>query len=324
VSFAAPILLLGLVAVPLAAAGYVWLERRRDQRAAEWASPALVPNLVHRPSARVRHVPAALFLIGLTFLLLGIARPQAKLSSVREGATIILAVDRSGSMDAKDVRPTRLLAARNAVFTLLQKLPTKYRVALVTFTDHPAVVVPPTYDRQKVEAALPLKALVAGTDIGDAVQTAAVVAAKTVGTSHSGHPPATVLLLSDGSQTVKGLNPQVAAKNARKLGVPVSTVLIGTPKGVLNRVTNTGGFPEKQSIPVPPSPGDLQTVAKVSGGRFFQATSAQQLIQVYSDLGSHQAHQRKKHEVTAAAVGIALGFILAGVLLSGIWFRRFA
>src|SRR5712691_11832254 len=116
-SFAAPILLLGLVVVPLAAAGYVWLEWRRDQRAAEWASPALVPNLVHRPSPRIRHIPAALFLIGLTFLLLGIARPQAKLTSVREGATIVLAVDRSGSMDAKDVRPTRLLAARDAVFS---------------------------------------------------------------------------------------------------------------------------------------------------------------------------------------------------------------
>jgi Ca-activated chloride channel family protein len=323
-SFAAPILLLGLVAVPLAAAGYVWLERRREQSAAEWASPALVPNLVHRPSPRARHIPAALFLIGLTFLLLGIARPEAKLSSVREGATIVLAVDKSGSMDAKDVKPTRLLAARNAVFTLLQKLPTKYRVALITFTDHPAVVVAPTYDRTKIEAALPLKALVAGTDIGDAVQTAAIVAAKTVGTSHANHPPAMVLLLSDGSQTVRGLNPQIAAKNARKLGVPVSTVLIGTPKGVLNRVTTTGGYPEKQSIPVPPSPNDLQTVAKASGGRFYQATSAQQLIQVYSDLGSRQAHQKTKREVTAAASGIALAFIVGGVLLSGIWFRRFA
>ena len=103
-SFAAPILLLGLVAVPLAAAGYVWLERRREGRAGEWASPALVPNLVHRPSARIRHIPAALFLIGLTFLLLGVARPEAKLSTVREGATIVLAVDRSGSMAATDVR----------------------------------------------------------------------------------------------------------------------------------------------------------------------------------------------------------------------------
>ena len=54
------------------------------------------------------------------------------------------------------------------------------------------------------------------------------------------------------------------------------------------------------------------------------ALNAQQLIQVYRDLGSHAAHQHKKREVTAAAVGLALAFILAGIAISGIWFRRFA
>jgi Ca-activated chloride channel family protein len=324
-SFAAPLLLLGLVVVPLAAFGYLWIERRREGRAAQWATPALVPNLVHRPSPRIRHIPAALFLIGLTFLLLGVARPEAKLTTAREGATIVLAVDQSGSMAAKDVKPTRLLAARNAILGMLQKLPSKYRVALEVFTEHPYVIVPPTYDRSKVAEALPLKAAPHGTDIGDAVQTAAVVAAKTVGIGKSlNHPPAAVVLLSDGAQTVRGLNPAAAARNARKLGVPVNTVLVGTPNGVVTQVSNVQGYPEKKTINVPNDPNDLRTVAQGSGGRFYQASSAAQLLQVYADLGSHAAHTKKNREVTAAAVGLALLFILGGVAVSGIWFRRFA
>jgi Ca-activated chloride channel family protein len=324
-SFAAPLLLFGLLAVPVAVVAYIWLERRREQQAAQWASPALVPNLVQRPAPRIRHIPAALFLIGLTFLLLGMARPQAKLTSAREGATIVLAVDQSGSMAANDVKPTRILAARAAIIAMLDKLPSKYRVALEVFNEHPYVIVPPTYDRTKVAEALPLKAQPHGTDIGDAVQTAAIVAAKTVGIGKStNHPPATVVLLSDGAQTVRGVNPAVAARGARKLGVPVSTVLVGTPSGSVTQVSTVGGYPEKKTINVPSDGSDLKAVAQASGGRFYQAGSAAQLLQVYADLGSHQAHQKQNHEVTAVAIGLALLFILAGVAISGLWFRRLA
>src|SRR5262245_33232187 len=157
-SFAAPYLLLTLLAVPLAALAYLWFERHRERRAANWANPALVPNLVERPSPRLRHLPAALFLVGLSFLLVAFARPEATITSEREGATVVLAIDTSGSMATPDVKPTRLLAARNASLTFLQELPAKYRVALEVFTDHPAVIVPPTYDRTKIVPLLPAKA----------------------------------------------------------------------------------------------------------------------------------------------------------------------
>ncbi len=162
-SFAAPTLLLGLVLVPVLIVAYVFHERRRERRAAAWVNPALVPNLVHRPSPRFRHVPAVLFLLGLTLLLVGFARPQAKLTTSREGATIVVAIDNSGSMAAADVKPTRLLNARNAMLTFLDEVPKQYRVSLITFTDHPAVLVPPTYNRKLVAAALPMKTLDVGT-----------------------------------------------------------------------------------------------------------------------------------------------------------------
>ncbi len=330
-SFAAPLLLLALLAVPVIVFLYIWYERKREERAAAWASPALVPNLVERPSPRIRHLPAILFMIGLTLLLVGFARPEATINSEREGATVVLAIDTSGSMATTDIKPTRLLAARIASMTFLQELPKKYRVALETFTDHPAVVVPPTYDRDKVAAALPVKALVMGTALGDAVQTASRVAITAVGPSKPGapHPPAAVLLISDGTQTVQGTSPVAAAKTAKKQGVRVSTVLIGTPNGKLQQcITAPGGFKQCKTQDAKTDPTALQGIAATTGGRFFQVQSAAAwratLQQVYRDLGSESAHQKKKHEVTWAATGGALIFILAGVAISGIWFRRVA
>src|SRR5689334_12579376 len=107
-SFQHPALLIFLAFVPLAIAGYVWLERRRAARAASWSSPALVPNMVPHDPGRRRVIPLALFLVGLSLLLVGFARPQATLNEPREGATVVLAVDVSGSMAAADVKPTRL------------------------------------------------------------------------------------------------------------------------------------------------------------------------------------------------------------------------
>lgn len=326
-SFAAPTLLLGLVAVPVLAVAYVLFERGRERRAATWATPALVPNLVHRPSPRIRHIPAALFLIGLTLLLVGFARPAAKLTSVREGATVVITIDISGSMAADDVKPTRILAARNAVLTFLKELPKQYRVSLVTFTDYPAVVVAPTYDRTKFAAALPTKTIATGTEIGDALKRSVQVALRAVGADRPGarHPPAAVLLLSDGAQTVRGTTPEEASKLAHRSNVPVSTIVLGTPSGSVKQgQVLTGGLDQSRTIPVAVDSTTLRNIAVATGGRFSEAATPAVLQQVVKDLGSHQVKEHKQHEVTAAAIGLALLFMVPAILLSGLWFRRVA
>jgi Ca-activated chloride channel family protein len=321
-SFGSPYLLLGLVVLPLLVLAYVLLERRRSRRVSRWATPALVPNLVPRSPRIRRHIPTALFLIGLALLLVGFARPQATVTVAREGATVVLATDVSGSMDAKDVKPTRLRAARAATLAFLDELPAKYRVALVTFSDHAAVAVVPTYDRDRVRHALPVKAQLEGTALGDAMTTAVTVAVKAVGRNRPGveRPPAAVLLLSDGSQTSGRVQPQDAAARARKAGVPISTVVLGTPDGVVQQ--KLPGTPYVETRQVPPNPALLRAVAESTGGKFYQAATGDQLKQVYEDLGSRAAHTHRKRELTAGATGLALLFILAGVLASGLWFRR--
>lgn len=320
-TFASPLLLLLLLLVPAVVAAWIWFDRRRERSASAWASPALLPNMASGSPSRRRYVPLALFLLGLTLLLVGFARPQATFDSTREGATVVLVMDVSASMQATDVRPTRLRAARAAALRFLDDVPAKYRVGVVTFAEHVSVPVAPTYDRARVKRVLSFSPAGEGTAVARAVTRAVDVARRTVGgvAADRSRPPAAILLISDGAQTQGRATPQQAGTYARKRGVPVSTIALGTQAGVVERKL-PGGFTER--IQVPPDPAALRTIATASGGTFFTATGAAQLARVYEQLGSRLAHERKRREVTPAAGGAAIVFMLAGALLSGAWFRR--
>src|SRR5262249_34532529 len=152
-----PWLLLFLLLVPVGVVLYLWLDGRRSDRAARWASPALMPNMLSGAPGARRYVPVILFAIALTLLLVGFARPEAKFTHAKHGATVVLRVDVSGSMAANDVKPSRLLAADTAIADFVKKVPSRYRIALITFSNHIAVRVPPTYERETVIKALPKK-----------------------------------------------------------------------------------------------------------------------------------------------------------------------
>jgi Ca-activated chloride channel family protein len=321
-SFQHPVLLIALLIVPAAVVGWVWLERRRRERAVAWSSPALLPNMLTSKPGRRRFVPLVLFLVGLTLLLAGFARPEATLTVPREGATVVLALDASGSMAAKDVKPSRLAAADAAVTQFVKDLPSKYRVSLVTFSSRPTVKVPPTYDHKLILQALPTKTELEGSAVADGAATAVLVASKAVGKSKPGapHPPAAVLLVSDGAQNSGRLKPADAIAQARKLDVPVSTISLGTADGIVYQKLPGSKYIEQHAVPA--QPAQLRALAQGTNGRFFRATSATALKQVYKDLGSRLAHQHKKREITQWWALGAMGFILGGALLSGVWFRR--
>jgi Ca-activated chloride channel family protein len=322
VSFASPWLLLTLVAVPLVAAGYVLAERRRGDRAAAWASPALLPNLVPSGPGARRHVPVALLLLAVALMLFGLARPRAVVSATRKDAAIVLAIDSSRSMQAKDVTPTRMFAARAAAESFLNELPKEVRVAVVGFAEQPAVLAPATANRELLRSALRRLGGGEGTDVAGAItRSVAVARGAYAGQKLAGaeRPPAAVLLLSDGAQTQGQTRPQVAARAARKQGVPIYTVALGTEGGVVERKLE-GGFTER--VRVPPDPETLRAVAQASGGRFFQARDADTLRQVYEDLGTRLGRKRELREVSVAAAGAGAVLALVAASLSALWFRR--
>ena len=321
-SFAAPLLLLFLLAVPAAVAGYFWLERRREARAAGWAAPALLPNLVERPPSWRRHLPTALLLAGVALLLVGFARPRTSISVKRQEATVVLVLDVSGSMAAKDAQPSRLGAARIAALQFVDRLPKGYRMALVSFSDHAAVVVPGTHDLIAMRVGIArAKSGPQGTALAEAVSRAVDVGLSVKGQAQNQRrPPAIVVLFSDGGQTAGRVTVAQAEAKAKKSGIPVSTVAVGTPDGVVLQALQ-GGLTERIQVPVQPT--SLQTIATGSAGRFYPNIAAIDVNAVYRDLGSRVGRQNKIVEVTAAAAGGGLVLMLAGAALSGVWFRRF-
>jgi Ca-activated chloride channel family protein len=332
VTFAAPQLLFGLVAVPLAAVGYLMLERRRARRSVAWSRQAMQPNIVLRSPRRPGYVPAGLFLIGLSFLLVGFARPEQVLGTLSEGAaTIVLTFDVSGSMAAHDVRPTRIRAARHLAIQFLNELPPKYRVAVVTFADNPQLVVAPTLDRKSVIARLPTVATPrGGTAVGDAIGYAVAVVAAAAGQPGPGglYRPGAVLLLSDGGQNAGGTTPEEAAVSALVDYIPIDSIAVGTSKATVTQLVKIDGQLFPNQIPVPVDPTTLRQVSRQTGGTFFTAASLAQsaapLKKVYENLRSYSSPGRRTHELSTPTAGVALVFMLAGIALSGLWFGRVA
>jgi Ca-activated chloride channel family protein len=225
-------------------------------------------------------------------------------------------------MTATDVKPSRLAAAVAAARTFLDVAPDGYSIGIVSFSTRATVVLAPTTDREAARTALDQITLGSGTAIGDAIDRS-VAAARPGLTADQptpkDAPPATVVLLSDGEQTAGGKLPLVAAEGAHKLGVPVNTVALGTSDAVVE-VPLPGGL--KEQVTVTPDAKTLAEVARITGGRFAAAPTAQKLKEVYSDLGSRIGSRREKREVTAAFAGVGVVFLLVASGLSLAWTRR--
>jgi Ca-activated chloride channel family protein len=316
-TFDRPLVLIALAAVP--ALYFLWRlhDRRRSAEAAAFANPALVPNLVSETPGLRRTIPFALFLLALTALVVGAARPHANVRVPRREATIVLAIDVSRSMTATDVAPSRLEAARRAAESFLTKIPDKYSVGVVGFGTRAFVALPPTTDRALAQDALASLRPSEGTAIGDAIVLSTRLGKKQ--RADGVMPPASVLVISDGAPDGGHTSPLTAAQAARKAHIPVSTVLVGTGNGIVTAKL-TGGYTEQ--IRVPPSPGTLQKIAQLSGGQFFRARTNAALTSVYKKLATRIGHKTEHRQITDLFAGGAILLLLTGGGLSALWFRR--
>jgi Ca-activated chloride channel family protein len=358
-SFQWPAMLLGLAIVPLALAAYVVAQRRRKRFAVRFTNLDLLANVVSESPRWRRHLPPLLTLLALAALVLALARPHTSVAVPKQRATVILVTDASGSMQALDVKPDRLSAAREAAQTFSDRLPKQFRLGLVSFNNQSQLLVPPTTDRKLVKQALDGLAAGGGTAMGNGLQNALSAVREVAGRSGAGttgatgpgggatgpggttgggptggggtsgdragdrpagrrDPPAVVVMLSDGKNT-GGADPVEVARDARRLGVPVNTVALGTDQGTVD-VQGPDGF--VQTIPVPPDRDTLRQIAKTSRGRFFAAPDAGKLQSIYKSLGSRIGYTHERRELTAAFAGAGLGLLLIGGTFSLLWFGR--
>lgn len=340
-SFAEPLWLLALLAVPLLLWIYLAVQRRRTQYAVRFTNLDLLANVVSEQPRWRRHVPPALFLAGLAILALAIARPQADVEVPKEEATVILVFDVSGSMNATDVEPTRLRAAQDAAHTFLDRIPGGFRVGIVSFAETARVVLPPTDDRDQAHSAVDTLRAVGGTAMGDALMLALDLLRDPVdfgaeptpegnedgggatpqgGESEDGEPPGVVLMLGDGFNTVGQADPIDAAEEAVDMNVPVFTVALGTPDGVVDVFDNQGRL---RRVRVPPDEATLERIAEITEAESYTALDEDQLNSVYEGLSSRVGYETEQQEVTWVFAVVAGMFLLGGVGLSLYWFNRF-
>jgi Ca-activated chloride channel family protein len=319
VSFAAPLVLVLLLAIPVLVFLYGAHQRDRRRAAAAFAAPALTASVApNRPRWR-SHVPMLAFLLALAILILAAARPQKTIAVPVERASIMLVTDVSGSMQATDVRPTRLSAARAAAKRFVAKVPKTVNVGVMALSSKPRVLASPTRDRLAINAALDQLTARGGTGTGEAIEAATKILRTQPGVNGK-RPPSAVVLISDGSSTGK-VDPVAAAQAARKLRIPIYTVALGTAQGTIT-VPRPGDQGGTETRPVPPDPQSLAEVARASGGKAFTAADAGKLTDVYKNLGSLLGTKPAKREITAGFAGGGLALLLLGAAMSLRWFGR--
>ena len=359
-TFSHPLLLLTLLVIPAGIALYrLIVVRRRMRYAVRYTNVDVLAAVVAAGRPWRRWLAAGVFLLALATLCVAVSRPHVHRLVASDNATVILVLDVSGSMQAQDVKPTRLVAAQKALHAFLEKVPPRLKIGFIMFAGEAEVSTPPTTDHELVSAAIDQTDFFrgfGGTAIGDAVALAVQVGLRSVGVHGEGVSalPSTrslaaytptaakpgksastlvsILFLSDGHQTRGILTPLQGAAKARAAGIPVYTVSLGTTGNTTLRGF-PGGFPGSGGggagggfgfgrRGLAPDPKTLRAIADDTGGKFYRAKSAGAVQDAYRSLGSKLGRKPGTTEVTDLflAGGAAL-LVLAGAL-SALWAPR--
>jgi Ca-activated chloride channel family protein len=316
-SFAEPLVLVGLLAVPLLGWWYVSQQRWRTRAASAFVVPKLTESVAaHRPGWR-RHVPMLAFALALVALILAVARPQRSVAKPVTDGVVMLADDTSGSMQATDVAPSRLRAALRAARRFVNEVPSTVQVGVLEFARHPTVLQSPTTDHALTVSALSaVPRTSGGTAVGVALTTA-MNEIKGVRRVAGKHPPGAIVLISDGASNV-GISPLQVARQARAEHVPIYTISVGTASGTIT-IRQDGAT---TTAPVPVSREQLAEIATLSAGKTFRASDTHGLSAAYNRLAARLGKKHIKEDITTSFAGIGLALLALGSVMTLRWFGR--
>jgi Ca-activated chloride channel family protein len=343
-SFIWPTMLLLLLFIPLFGVLYILLQQRRRRFAANYSSLGLVHEAMGRGPGIRRHVPPALFLVGLTILMIALARPQTVVSLPRVEGTVILAFDVSGSMAADDMKPTRMEVAKAAAREFAQRQPRSVQVGVVAFSDSGFAVQAPTNDQDAILASINRLTPERGTslahgilaslntiaaDTGQALQIDSSLTPAplpTIATPSAPEGPigtpvpeetytsATIVLLTDGENN-ESPDPLAAAQAAADRGVRIYTVGIGSAAGTTLHIN---GFTVHTQL----DEAMLQQISQLTDGAYYNAENEQDLHTIYENLAPQLVIKPEKTEVTSIFAGASIFVLLIGGTFSLLWFSR--
>jgi len=326
-------MLLWLLLIPLGIGRYLMLQQRRRRLAASYGSLGFVRGAGGRQPGLRRHIPPALFLVGLTILVFALARPQTVVSLPRSEGTVILAFDVSGSMAADDMQPTRMEAAKTAAQDFVGRQPPSVQIGVVAFSDNGFSVQAPTTEREAILAAINRLTPQRGTSLANGIlvslNTIAVNAgqapllsselAPTLAPTPTPVLPGTytsaaIVLLTDGENTVSP-DPLAAAQIAADRGVRIHTVGIGSAAGA---TLNIEGFAVHTQL----DEAMLQQISQLTDGAYYNASNEQDLRAIYENINPQWVIKPETMEVTSIFAGVSILVLLIGGALSLLWFSR--
>lgn len=328
-------MLLSLVLIPLLVGIYLLLQQRSKQLRTNFGGLGLSQGSKGSQPGVRRHIPMALYTLGLTILAVGLARPQAVVALPKQEGTVILAFDVSGSMAADDMKPTRIEAAKAAARDFLKKQPLYVQIGVVAFSDNGFAVQVPTNDPNAIQAAIGRLKPQTGTSVAEGI----IASLNAIAAGSTGPVPsevysnllltpaptptplprgtytsAVIILLSDGENNERP-DPLQAAQMAADRGVRIYTVGIGSPQGT---TVHINGF----SLHTQLYEDTLKQISQVTGGAYYNAQSTQDLINIYDHLDTQLVSKPEKTELTSLFAGASIFTMLIGGLFSLLWFSR--
>ena len=340
-SFIWPTMLLFLVLIPLFALFYLRLQRRRKRFAERFGSFGYGQGAPRQAPGVRRHVPPALFLTGLAILVFSLARPQTVVSMPRMQGTVILTFDVSGSMAADDMKPTRMEAAKAAARDFVERQPPSMQIGVVGFSDSGFAVLPPTNSQVDIIAAIDRLSPQRGTSLAHGIEASLTTIAIGMGQGNQGQAPgepehlsdpspgptptptplpkgtytsAVIVLLSDGENN-QNPDPREAAQVASDRGVRIHTVGVGSAAGTTLKIN---GFIVHTQM----DEAMLKQISQITDGTYYNATSEQDLQNIYNNLNPQLFIKPEKMEVTSLFAGASILVMLIGGAFSMLWFSR--
>lgn len=340
-----------LLAVPVLVAAYVLAQRRRQRYTLRFSNLSVLREAMGRGPGIRRHIPPALFLLGMAVLFVAFARPFTTAALPTNGATVILTIDSSGSMRAGDLKPSRFEAAKSAARAFIEKQAPTTRVGIVSFSANASLVQAPTTDRNALYTAIDRLTTQRSTAIGSGILVSLDAIAEALGQdlpsaaptslAQSGRAPlgsaakpsptpvapgkfapAVIVLLSDGQNTTGPL-PLDAAGIAVSRGVRIYTVGVGTPNGAnIGGSNNGGGANGGGFFRAELDELTLRQVAKMTGARYFYAATESDLHDIYQSLDSMLVIKTEPVELTFFATAVGAALLVIGGTLSLFWFNR--
>lgn len=305
VTFLEPNKLLALLVIPLLVAAYVYATRRKNRRGMRFTNTSVLDVVVPKQSQWRRHVAVALSLLSLITLAMAWAVPSAETEVKRNRATIVMVIDVSLSMEATDVEPSRLAAAKEEAKTFVESVDPKFNIAVVSMAGSTSIVSPPGLDRNATIAAIAGLKVQESTAIGEGIVAGLQALEQAPKADDGSVAPGAIVLLSDGEST-SGRAPMQGAAEAKRADVPVHTIGYGTENGYVDL--------DGKREPVPVDHQTLQEIAEATGGQYFKAASPEELEKVYSDIREETGYEKVKEPVTAQFAGYGLAFAVVAAL----------